>query len=88
MILFRLFLSTCAIIVVAVQAPRAIADSKPQVTLGGIFDLSGAGKVWGNTELNSFQMAIEDYRVEHPNFTVNFKIEYSQYQNNKAISAF
>lgn len=56
--------------------------------MGGIFDLSGAGKVWGNTELNAFRMAIDDYQATNNKLTVKFKIEDCQHENSKGISAF
>lgn len=79
-------LATIAFCLVSVSI-AAYADTKP-IIIGGIFDLSGTGKVWGSAERNGFLLAIEDFRTAHPDILVNEVIEDSEYSNSKSVTAF
>jgi branched-chain amino acid transport system substrate-binding protein len=81
------FFITC-LVLASIATPRSYADSESKIVLGGIFDLSGAGKVWGHTELNAFKMAIDDFRSLGSSPNVSYEIEDSQHENNRGISAF
>lgn len=66
---------------------QAFGETTP-VTIGGIFDLSSTGKIWGTAERNGFILAIEDFRAAHPDILVNEAIEDSEYSNPKSVTAF
>lgn len=64
------------------------AEPSQIIKIAGIFDLSGTGKVWGNAEHNGFNLAISDFKAANREFSVEAKVEDSEYSNSKSVSAF
>ncbi|RME58330.1 MAG: hypothetical protein D6780_06955, partial [Candidatus Dadabacteria bacterium] len=67
---------------------KALADNKPIVKLAGLFDLSEAGKEWGEAEKNGFLLAIKEFQKKNKRIKVYYRIEDSGYVGAKAVSAF
>lgn len=75
------------VIAVTVTLP-ARAEPVREIKIGGIFDLSGAGKQWGVTERNAVLLAIEEFNANNFNFKVSLIIEDSGYSNRQSVTAF
>jgi ABC-type branched-subunit amino acid transport system substrate-binding protein len=82
----KVFLSSFLAVIFAYACPCRAQNLKA-VELGGIFDLSSTGKIWGNAERDGFMLAIEDFRKQHPELKINFRIEDSAYSNTKTVGA-
>lgn len=66
----------------------AHAQNSRVLRIGGIFDLTGGGAVWGKTERNSFELAINDFRRRHPEVEVESRIEDSMFSARQTVTAF
>lgn len=64
------------------------AQSKSQIKLAGIFDLSGSGVIWGKAEKNSFLLAVKDFEKNNPEIKVKTQIEDSIFSNRQTVTAF
>lgn len=64
------------------------AESPRVILIGGIFDLTGGGAIWGKTERNSFELAIRDFRRRHPEVSVEPRVEDSMFSSRQTVSAF
>jgi len=45
------------------------------VTIGGLFDLTGSGAIWGKTESKAFQLACRDFEAKNPEVHVHPQID-------------
>lgn len=69
------------------QLPSAQASPHRELRIGGIFDLTGGGALWGKTERNSFLLACEDFGKAHPEFTIVPTIEDSMFSSKQTVTA-
>lgn len=63
------------------------ADNTHTLSIGGIFDLSGGGAIWGVSERNAFSLAVKDFEAKNPGTNVRTFIEDSQFSNKQTITA-
>ncbi len=64
------------------QSPRA-----QELRIGGIFDLTGGGALWGKTERNSFLLACRDFETKYPNYKVTPIVEDSMFSSRHTVTA-
>ena len=67
--------------------PATDVQAEPPLTIAGLFDLSGGGAIWGKSERNAFDLAVQDFKERHPNIPVSALVEDSQYSSRQAVSA-
>lgn len=70
-----------------VLVSTSYADSSQTISIGGIFDLSGGGAIWGVSERNAFSLAVKDFEARNPGTTARTFIEDSQFSNKQTITA-
>lgn len=63
-----------------------LAQAQNNLAIGGIFDLSGSGSIWGKAERDGFFLAIEDFE-NTKNVKVRHAIEDSAYSNTTSVTA-
>lgn len=70
-----------------IASTTTVAVAQPAVTIGGLFDLSGGGAIWGKSERNAFELAVTDFKSRHPGVQVQALVEDSQYSSKQTASA-
>lgn len=82
-------LQLCALILGSLfSTQESLADASQEISVAGIFDLSaGAGSVWGQTERNSFLLAIADFEAKYKDIKVKVTLEDSHYSNTDSVKA-
>ena len=73
---FALLLSPCH----AQPSPR-------ELRIGGIFDLTGGGAIWGKTEHNAFLLACKDFEAQNPGIQVKPVVEDSMFSSRQTVTA-
>lgn len=68
---------------------RSVAQStRPQeLRIGGIFDLTGGGALWGKTERNAFLLACRDFEAKYPEAKVTPIVEDSMFSSRQTVTA-
>lgn len=84
---FSLLLTVCTI--AAQHLPVSVAQSirSQELRIGGIFDLTGGGALWGKTERNSFLLACRDFGAKYPDYKVTPIIEDSMFSSRQTVTA-
>lgn len=63
------------------------AEPQRELTIAGLFDLTGGGAIWGVSEKNAFRMACEDFENAHPTIKVSPAIEDTAFSNRQTVTA-
>lgn len=74
-------LSACVQICSAQDPPHQ------ELRVGGIFDLTGGGALWGKTERNSFLLACKDFESRNPGIEVTPVLEDSMFSTKQTVTA-
>lgn len=80
-----LTLASCAWLLGALSS--AGAETRRELLIAGLFDLTGGGAIWGTSERNAFRMACEDFERDHPNTKVIPLIEDTMFSNRQTVTA-
>ena len=65
----------------------ARAEELKDIKIGGLFDLTGGGAIWGKAESKAFQLACRDFERENPQLRVTCKIEDTMFSSKNTITA-
>lgn len=65
----------------------AVAEEPRELEIGGLFDLTGGGAVWGKSEKNAFILACRDFETAHPGLKVKPVIEDTLFSNRQTVTA-
>ncbi len=65
----------------------ARADELKDIKIGGLFDLTGGGAIWGKAESKAFQLACRDFERENPQLRVSCMIEDTMFSSKNTITA-
>jgi len=65
----------------------AAAQLPDHLSIGGIFDLSGGGAIWGVDERNAFLLAVKDFESRNPGIKVEALVEDSQFSSKHTVTA-
>lgn len=71
----------------AAQISMAQTNAPREIKIGGLFDLTGGGAIWGKTEHNAFLMACEDFRALNPDISVKPIVEDSMFSSRQTVTA-
>lgn len=74
-------LSSLSVSVSQAQTPQR------EIRVGGIFDLTGGGAIWGKTEHNAFLLACKDFESRHPHIDVKPFVEDSMFSSRQTVTA-
>jgi branched-chain amino acid transport system substrate-binding protein len=80
--------SFCANSLQADSSPSPAKPAKRSILVGGIFDLSAAGKDFGIAEKNGVLLAIDDFHKRQSKIEIKLQVEDSRYSSNQAVTAF
>lgn len=85
----RLLLSItlCALLGQSTRVSFAEPIQRRELRIGGIFDLTGGGALWGKTERNSFLLACRDFEEKHPEYRVTAIVEDSMFSSRQTVTA-
>ncbi|HMO01886.1 MAG TPA: ABC transporter substrate-binding protein [Oligoflexia bacterium] len=64
------------------------AEEVKIISIAGLFGLTGLADSWGIAESRAFQIAVEDFMKQNPNFRVKSEIQDSSFSYSAATSAF
>jgi branched-chain amino acid transport system substrate-binding protein len=65
----------------------AAAKPPADISIGGIFDLSGGGAIWGIDERNAFLLAVKDFEARNSGIKVDAIVEDSQFSSKHTVTA-
>jgi branched-chain amino acid transport system substrate-binding protein len=82
-----LVLILCAFLCSFSRETRAQTTPQAEIRIGGIFDLTGGGALWGKTERNSFLLACRDFEANNPSAKVTARVEDSQFSSRQTVTA-
>ncbi len=63
------------------------AASPQEIRIGGLFDLTGGGAIWGRSEKNAFLLACKDFEAQYPSFRVAPIIEDTLFSNRHTVTS-
>ncbi len=64
------------------------ANGSPQeIRIGGLFDLTGGGAIWGRSEKNAFLLACRDFEAKNSSFRVTPIIEDTLFSNRHTVTS-
>ena len=64
------------------------ATASPQeIRIGGLFDLTGGGAIWGKSEKNAFLLACKDFVAKNPSFRATPIIEDTLFSNRHTVTS-
>jgi branched-chain amino acid transport system substrate-binding protein len=63
------------------------AASPQEIRIGGLFDLTGGGAIWGRSEKNAFLLACKDFETKNPSFRVTPIIEDTLFSNRQTVTS-
>jgi branched-chain amino acid transport system substrate-binding protein len=84
---YTLVLTLCALLCSSQRVSRADSTPQPEIRIGGIFDLTGGGALWGKTERNSFLLACRDFEAKSPSTKVTAIVEDSTFSSRQTVTA-
>jgi branched-chain amino acid transport system substrate-binding protein len=61
--------------------------SPQEIRIGGLFDLTGGGAIWGKSEKNAFLLACNDFEATHPSYRVTPLIEDTLFSNRHTVTS-
>ena len=65
----------------------AHAEPVRDVTIGGLFDLTGSGAIWGKTESKAFRLACQDFEAKNREIHVHPQIEDTMFSSKHTVTA-
>lgn len=74
-------LGICALI------PNLCGALPQEIRIGGLFDLTGGGAIWGKSEKNAFLLACQDFEAAHPSFRISPMIEDTLFSNRHTVTS-
>jgi ABC-type branched-subunit amino acid transport system substrate-binding protein len=83
----RFPISLVSVLVTLVIAIPAHASPPHQITVAGLFDLTGGGAIWGKTERNAFILACKDFEANNPGTSVKPLIEDTMFSSKQTVTA-
>ena len=76
-----------AVVGLCAMIPRFCGASPQEIRIGGLFDLTGGGAIWGKSEKNAFILACQDFEVSHPSFRIVPIIEDTLFSNRHTVTS-
>jgi len=61
--------------------------SPQEIRIGGLFDLTGGGAIWGKAEKNAFLLACKDFEMKNPTFKITPVIEDTLFSNRQTVTS-
>ena len=83
----RFALSFFSTLVVLVFATPAHSSPPTQITVAGLFDLTGGGAIWGKAERNAFLLACKDFESKNPGISVKPLVEDTLFSSKHTVTA-
>lgn len=68
-------------------SPILSSAAPREIRVGGLFDLTGGGAIWGKSEKNAFVLACNDFEASNPGFRVLPIIEDTLFSNRHAVTS-
>lgn len=75
------------VVITAWLGANCAFGEEQEIRLGGIFDLTGGGAVWGKSEKNAFLLACRDFEEQHPGIKVRPIVEDSMFSSKQTVTA-
>jgi len=72
---------------ILVPLAPALAEEEREIAIGGLFDLTGGGAIWGKSEKNAFLLACKDFELKNPDVKVKPIIEDSMFSSKHTVTA-
>jgi branched-chain amino acid transport system substrate-binding protein len=66
---------------------RTHAEGHKDIEIGGLFDLTGGGAIWGKSESKAFQLACKDFEERNPGMRVHRTIEDTMFSSKNTVTA-
>lgn len=63
------------------------AEQQQIIEIGGLFDLTAGGAIWGKTESKAFKLACRDFEQRHPGLRVDARIEDTMFSSRNTVTA-
>ncbi len=83
----RFWAHVCIVTGILLATSRTVCAQSHELRIGGLFDLTGGGAIWGKSEKNAFLLACSDFEKSHPSFHITPLIEDTLFSNRNTVTS-